>query len=292
MFANLTIEEERVIIKKGTEAAFSGKYYDFNKPGIYCCKRCENPLFKSEDKFNSGCGWPSFDDMITKAVKLLPDADGLRTEIQCANCGAHLGHIFKGEGFTSKNRRYCVNSISLKFREECYKDIVLGGGCFWCLESVFQRVPGVIKVTPGYSGGELTNPSYEEVCDGDTGHAEVVKIQYDENKVSLDAILELFFLIHDPTTLNRQGADCGTQYRSVIFYYDSKEKLIIDNWVSEAKSSYQDPIVTEISPLSVFYEAEACHKNYYDTHPNQPYCSIVIAPKIKKAVEKIKSLNS
>lgn len=292
MLKKLTPEETSVIIDKGTERPFSGKYYLLNDDGTYLCKQCGAELFHSDDKFNSNCGWPSFDDQIPGAVKFLPDADGLRTEIQCARCGGHLGHIFYGEGLTDKNARYCVNSISLDFRKHEERTIVLGGGCFWCIEAVFQNLPGVTKITPGYAGGELKNPTYEDVCKGNTGHAEVVKIQYDPDKINLDRILELFFLVHDPTTLNRQGSDKGTQYRSVIFYSTLSEKELIDKYIEKMKSSYNDPVVTVVVKFSEFYEAEDYHKNYYKTHKDQPYCSIVISPKILKAQKKIDSYSN
>lgn len=292
MLKKLTPEETSVIINKGTERPFSGKYYLLNDKGTYVCKQCGAELFKSDDKFASSCGWPSFDDQIPGAVKFLPDADGHRTEIQCSKCGGHLGHIFYGEGFTQKNARYCVNSVSLDFIKEEPKEIVLGGGCFWCIEAVFQNLPGVTKVISGYSGGVVQNPSYEEVCEGETRHAEVVKIQYDPKKVNIEQILELFFTVHNPTTLNRQGADTGTQYRSVIFFRTPEEKVLIEKYIEKIKVSYSEPIVTEVSELKEFYAAEDYHQNYFNTHKNQPYCSMVIAPKVKKAQEGINASSS
>ena len=283
MLKELTAEEARVIISKGTERPFSGQYYSLKDDGTYVCKQCGAELFKSDDKFSSNCGWPSFDDQIPGSVKFILDADGQRTEIQCAKCGGHLGHIFYGECLTQKNARYCVNSVSIDFKKHEERTIVLGGGCFWCIEAVFQNMPGVIKVASGYAGGTVKDPSYEEVCEGETGHAEVIKVQYNPDKVSLSEILELFFLVHDPTTLNRQGADSGTQYRSIIIYNDPADKKLIDDYLSKIKGSYSEPIVTEVKTYTDFYEAEDYHKNYYNTHKTQPYCSMVIAPKVKKA---------
>lgn len=159
-----------------------------------------------------------------------------------------------------------------------------GGGCFWCLEAVFQRLKGVSAVTSGYSGGKYPNPSYREVCGGRTGHAEVVQIEFDPDKITFEELLVIFWKTHDPTTLNRQGADVGTQYRSVIFYHndDQQQKaLSIRNEIEEAKI-YDNPIVTEISPLSAFYPAEIEHHDYYNQNQNQPYCSFVITPKVEK----------
>ena len=166
------------------------------------------------------------------------------------------------------------------------KEIVLGGGCFWCVEAVFRRVKGVKEVTSGYAGGMRENPTYQQVCSGASGHAEVVKILYDENEVSLDTLLEVFFTIHDPTTLNRQGADVGTQYRSVVYYGDEEEKEIIQKAIAKAQKNFSDPIVTEVSPKPPFYEAESYHQNYYDTNPNQGYCQVVIRPKVQKFLTK------
>jgi len=157
-----------------------------------------------------------------------------------------------------------------------------GAGCFWCVEAVFQRIPGVISVMPGYAGGTTPNPTYEEVCTGKTGHAEVAQITYDPTKTSYEKLLNVFWQAHDPTTLNRQGADVGTQYRSVIFYHDEKQKLIAEKSKAEVQKLFDDPIVTEIVPLKAFYKAENYHQNYYKNNPNAPYCVFVIKPKLKK----------
>jgi len=162
------------------------------------------------------------------------------------------------------------------------KKIILGGGCFWCIEAVFQRLKGVKEVVSGYCGGKRANPSYEQICTGATGHAEVVKIVYDEDIISLEEILEVFFAIHDPTTLNAQGADKGTQYRSIIFYANEEERKIIQNAITKAQQEFQDPIVTEVTSLQPFYKAEEYHQNYYNTHPHQGYCQVVIKPKVQK----------
>jgi methionine-S-sulfoxide reductase len=166
------------------------------------------------------------------------------------------------------------------------KQIVLGGGCFWCIEAIFQRIKGVKLVESGYSGGLIDSPSYEEICTGTTGHAEVVRLTYDTNVISLNEIIEIFLQLHNPTTLNRQGSDKGTQYRSVVFYNDANEKEIIEEQIRLASKDYSDPIVTEVSPLSEFYKAEDYHQNYYNTHSSQGYCQVVISPKLTKLKEK------
>ncbi len=162
----------------------------------------------------------------------------------------------------------------------------LGGGCFWCMEAVYQELKGVLKVESGYSGGRIANPSYREVCSGATGHAEVTQITFDPSVVSYQEILEVFFTVHDPTTLNRQGNDVGTQYRSVIFYHSPQQKTVAEAAKKAAAELWDGPIVTEIEPFDAFYKAEEYHQNYYKDNPNQPYCVYVVGPKVKKFKEK------
>ena len=162
------------------------------------------------------------------------------------------------------------------------KKLVLGGGCFWCVEAVFSNVKGVIKALSGYAGGARKNPSYEQVCTGVSGHAEVVEIEYDDAIITMQELLDIFWEIHDPTTLNAQGADRGTQYRSVIYYEDEAQKEIILDSIKKASLKFRDKIVTEVSPLPIFYVAEAYHQNYFARNPNQGYCQVVIAPKLQK----------
>lgn len=162
------------------------------------------------------------------------------------------------------------------------KSIVLGAGCFWCTEAVFQRVEGVTEVVPGYAGGNTPHPTYEQVCGGKTGHAEVVRVDYDEAKVSLERLLHIFFATHDPTTLNRQGADVGTEYRSIILYSDEADAVKAQSVIAGLQGETEVPIVTEVAPLDTFYEAEPHHHNYFEQHPEQAYCQIVINPKLDK----------
>lgn len=160
--------------------------------------------------------------------------------------------------------------------------IVLGGGCFWCIEAAYRRVNGVVSAVSGYAGGKNPNPTYQQICTGATGHAEVVEVTFDESVISCEEILEIFFTIHNPTTLNAQGADVGTQYRSVIFYNSEEQKECAKKVVSRIKENFRDPIVTELSEAPQFYKAEAYHQNYFDLNQSQGYCQVVIAPKIKK----------
>jgi peptide-methionine (S)-S-oxide reductase len=167
------------------------------------------------------------------------------------------------------------------------QSIVVGGGCFWCVEAVFQRLPGVKKVVSGYSGGHVKNPTYEQICEKTTGHAEVVRVDYDPAVVKLETILDVFFVAHDPTTPNQQGADKGPQYRSVIYFANEEQKKAADEAAVRAKSEWTNPIVTEISALKEFYVAEAYHQNYYNLNKDKnPYCSVVIGPKLAKLVKK------
>jgi len=165
----------------------------------------------------------------------------------------------------------------------------LGGGCFWCTEAIFQMLPGVKSVTSGYAGGTKENPTYKEVCRGDTGHAEVIQIEYDSKVVSYEKLLETFWEAHDPTTLNRQGADSGTQYRSIILYGSEAQKAAAEKSKAEAQKQFSKPIVTEIVPLTKFYKGEDYHQDYYRANPNQPYCRVVIRPKVEKFEKKLKA---
>jgi len=169
---------------------------------------------------------------------------------------------------------------------------VFGGGCFWCTEVVFERLKGVVSVLPGYAGGRRPNPSYEQVCTGATGHAEVVKVEFDPEQISFRDLLTAFFATHDPTTLNRQGNDVGTQYRSVILYADEEQKREVEAFLRELQASgqFQQPIVTELKPLEAFYEAEPYHQQYYQRNPSAPYCQFVITPKMGKFRKHLSSL--
>lgn len=179
---------------------------------------------------------------------------------------------------------FIIMSENEALKAQNMETITLGGGCFWCVEAVFQRVMGVEKVISGYSGGKIANPTYKEVTSGLTGHAEVVQITFDPKVIGLEKILEVFFKTHDPTTLNRQGADVGTQYRSVIFYHNEKQRQIAQNIINRLSEEkiWDKPIVTELSPLKAFYKAEDYHQNYYNRNPAQGYCQFVIVPKLEK----------
>lgn len=290
----LTPEEEAVIVDKGTERPFSGEYYDHRETGTYVCRQCGAALYESDDKFDSGCGWPSFDDELSGAVRRLPDADGQRTEILCAACGGHLGHVFAGEQLTDKNIRHCVNSISLDFvpaeagagddstaadakgREGevstgTATKAYFAGGCFWGVEHLLQAVDGVSAVRSGYIGGKIENPTYREVCSGTTGHAEAVEVDFDPEIVSFEELARLFFEIHDPTQEDRQGPDRGSQYRSAVFYVDEEQKRVTERLIGLLRRKGYD-VVTEVSAAGTFWPAEDYHQDYYDKSGGRPYC--------------------
>ncbi len=273
----LTKEEQKVILQKGTEHPFTGEYNNLKDKGTYLCRQCNAPLYYSSDKFESQCGWPSFDDEIKGAVLRKTDADGKRTEILCASCNAHLGHVFEGEGFTPKNERHCVNSVSLRFIpaiiDTTPERAVFAAGCFWGVEYYLQNAPGVLAANVGYMGGKTENPDYKDVCKHTTGHAEVVEVFFDPRKTSFENLAKLFFEIHDFTQVNRQGPDIGDQYRSEIFYLNPAQKEIADSLLEVLKTKNYK-VATKVEPAGIFWRAEEYHQDYYEKNGSSPYCHI------------------
>lgn len=274
-YRELTPEEEAVIVHKGTERPLTGDYNQHFEKGTYHCKRCDAPLYRSSDKFASSCGWPSFDDEIEGAIRREADADGMRTEILCANCDAHLGHVFAGEMLTDKNIRHCVNSISLVFvpDEETANTTFayFAAGCFWGVEHLFQTKEGVVSAVSGYMGGSTEDPTYEDVCSGTTGHLETVQVEYDPERVTYEELARYFFEIHDPTQAGGQGPDVGGQYLSAVFYGSEEEKDTVERLIGILRDKGYD-VVTQVRPAMTFWMAEDYHQDYYERKGHQPYC--------------------
>ncbi len=276
--AKLDPEAYRITQNAGTEPSFSGCLLKNKERGVYCCVVCGLPLFSSEDKYNSGTGWPSFQrefdpDHVTRKADY---SHGMvRAEINCARCGAHLGHVF-GDGPRHTGERHCLNSAALKFHKQGQplppesqpiqtEVAYFAGGCFWGIEHTFEQGPGVIDAESGYMQGNVENPAYKQVCRGGTGHAETVKVVYDPKRITYRRLLEAFFAIHDPTQRNRQGPDVGSQYRSGIWYVNEAQKREAEAYVKElaAKKRFGDrEIVTQIEPAKTFWPAEAYHQDY------------------------------
>ena len=281
----LTDEQYRVTRQHGTEAAFSSDMCSLFEPGIYACVCCATLLFDADDKFESRTGWPSFTQPIQEnAIAYHGDNsyDMRRIETLCNTCEAHLGHVFP-DGPESSGLRYCMNAIALKKIKASLEKATFGGGCFWCTEAIFQQLRGVLSVESGYSGGHIDNPSYRAVCDGTTGHAEVIQVIFDPDEITYKDLLRIHLSTHNPTTLNQQGADKGTQYRSVIFAHNYEQEKIAESVVEELQDAFDETIVTEIKPFEVFHKAEDNHQDYYEKNSNAGYCQAVINPKLEKA---------
>lgn len=287
----LTAEQFRITRLKGTERSYSSEMCSLFEPGKYACVCCGTLLFDAAEKFESGTGWPSFTQPVSEnAIAYNKDVSHgmMRVETVCNTCDAHLGHVFP-DGPKPGGLRYCMNAVALKKVESDERKATFGGGCFWCTEAVFTLLKGVSRVESGYSGGRIDNPTYREVCSGMTGHAEVIEVTYNPGEISYADLLRIHLSTHNPTTLNRQGADAGTQYRSSIFYRNEDEKAIAQNLIAEMQPFYEDTIVTEIAPFEHFYKAEEYHQDYYANNGQQGYCQAVIDPKLKKFKELFKS---
>ena len=272
--ARLTIEQFRIGRTEGTERAFCGVFHDNHRKGVYFCAGCGLPLFFSGDKFDSGTGWPSFFQPFAEENigEQTDSALGMtRTEVHCVRCDMHLGHVFP-DGPKPTGLRYCINSAVLSFQEEgpapAVETIYLGAGCFWGVEEVFAQFPGTKSTEVGYAGGETKNPTYESVCTHTTGHAEVLKLEYETKKTDTAKVLEYFFKIHDPTTLNRQGPDVGDQYRSAIFFTRPEQEEVAREVMEKltAKKEFSRPIVTQVDLAGPYTKGEEYHQKYFQKH--------------------------
>jgi peptide methionine sulfoxide reductase msrA/msrB len=318
----LTPEQFRITRRKGTEQAFCGGLLDNKLPGIYACLCCDLPLFASNSKYDSGTGWPSFFQPIAVeniSEKVDRSHGMLRMEILCTRCDAHLGHVFR-DGPPPTRLRYCLNSDALRFvaenqirtiaeaptagvrtapadgmlvsaRKET-AEAVFAGGCFWCVEAVFRQLDGVVDAISGYAGGTARTANYKAVMTKRTGHAEVVKVVYDPEKISYEQLLQVHFATHDPTTLNRQGPDVGPQYRSAIFYANQQEKEIAEAMIADLNEAkvFKQPIVTKLEPLEAFYPAEPYHQDFVACNPGNPYVRNVALPKVEMVRRKFEDL--
>ncbi len=293
----LTPLQYRVIRENATESPFQNEYWDNRSAGIYVDRVSGEPLFSSLDKFDAHCGWPSFTRPLagTALVEKSDASAGLkRVEVRSARSDSHLGHVFD-DGPGESGLRYCINSAAIRFipvselEREGYGNyrtlfkagklerVIFGAGCFWGTEAYFSRVPGVTAVRCGYCGGREEQADYRSVCGGSTGHAETVELIYDSERVSFRALLIHFFRMHDPTTLNRQGNDHGTQYRSAIFYTTDEQRAMAETFIAELSQSgkFARPIVTNVSPALPFYPAEEYHQKYLEKNPGG-YCHVNI----------------
>jgi peptide methionine sulfoxide reductase msrA/msrB len=298
--AKLTPDQFRITQQSGTEPPFRNAYWNHKEAGIYVDVVSGEPLFSSKDKFDSGTGWPSFTRPLEKAhvVEKRDSTHGMeRIEVRSAHGDSHLGHVFD-DGPPETGLRYCINSAALRFipadklEQEGYGQYkalfasapekakateevaILAGGCFWGMEDIIRKIPGVLGTEVGYAGGALKGPKYEDVKTGKTGHAEAVQVTFDPRKLSYEDLLRWFFRMHDPTTLNRQGNDVGTQYRSAIFVFDETQRATAEKVKDRVNKSgkWKRPVVTEIITAGPFYPAEDYHQDYLVKNPGGYTC--------------------
>jgi peptide methionine sulfoxide reductase msrA/msrB len=286
----------RVLRRDATEPRRSSELLGVKQAGVFTCAGCDLPLFRTATKFDSGTGWPSFYEPIAEkntGTRRDTSAGMVRTEVHCARCEGHLGHIFP-DGPDPTGLRYCINGAALSFTaDEELRSIaevdtaVFAGGCFWCVEAVFEELEGVYSVESGFAGGDGP-ATYREVVSGGTGHAEAVRIRFDPAEITFEELLRVHFETHNPTTLNRQGPDVGPQYRSVVFYLDQAQREATASMIEklDASDKYTKDIVTEVAPLDAFYPADAYHQDFVKNNPDNAYVKRWALPKIEKVRER------
>ncbi|MCX6967979.1 MAG: bifunctional methionine sulfoxide reductase B/A protein [Verrucomicrobia bacterium] len=258
----LTPEQFYVMRERGTEKPFANKCANIYQEGTFVCAACGNPLFESGTKFESGTGWPSFNQALEgDRVKVVQDTSHgmVREEVQCARCGSHLGHVFN-DGPPPTGLRYCMNGVALKLVH--LEKATFAAGCFWGVQAAFDETKGVLKTHAGYTGGHVKNPTYDQVCSHTTGHAEAVEVEFDPTEVKYKQLVDLFWSIHDPRQVNRQGPDIGDNYRSAIFTHTPEQKAIAEASKAELEAKGKGPIATEIVDATEFYPAEAYHQHF------------------------------
>lgn len=290
---SLDAETFKVTRQKGTEKPYTSEMCTLFEEGRYSCACCGTALFDAEEKFDSGSGWPSFTQPISNDLIAYHKDRGhgmYRIETVCNVCDAHLGHVFQ-DGPAPSFLRFCINGLALKKIESSIRKATFGGGCFWCTEAIFQQLNGVIAVESGYSGGRGANPTYREVSSGLTGHAEVINIIYDKQIISYENLLRVHLSSHNPTTINKQGADRGTQYRSIVLFRNEEEQKVAVQVMQDMQPLFEDIIVTELIAFEAFYKAEPYHQNYYQSNPDKPYCQRIIEPKLQKIRKSFINLN-
>lgn len=290
---SLDAETFKVTRQKGTEKPYTSEMCTLFEEGKYSCACCGTALFDAEEKFDSGSGWPSFTQPISNDLIAYHKDRGhgmYRIETVCNVCDAHLGHVFQ-DGPAPSFLRFCINGLALKKIESSIRKATFGGGCFWCTEAIFQQLNGVIAVESGYSGGRGANPTYREVSSGLTGHAEVINIIYDKQIISYENLLRVHLSSHNPTTINKQGADRGTQYRSIVLFRNEEEQKVAVQVMQDMQPLFEDIIVTELIAFEAFYKAEPYHQNYYQSNPDKPYCQRIIEPKLQKIRKSFINLN-
>jgi peptide methionine sulfoxide reductase msrA/msrB len=302
----LTKEQYYIAREQGTERPFTSEHYENHEEGVFICVACNNPLFASKTKFNSGTGWPSYyAPYSSKSLNVSTDNSlGMsRDEVSCKRCDAHLGHVFD-DGPKPTGLRYCIDGVGLKFVPKNAMGMsdkmtnkgeavaTFAGGCFWCEESVFESIKGVREVVSGYSGGKEKKPTYETVGAGQTGHAESFEVYYDPTKVSFKDLVRVYLASIDPTQVEGQGPDHGKQYRSIAFYRNDMEKKLIDEAIATLSGSgkYTQKIVVEVTPYDFFVKAEDYHQNYVRLHPENSYVQHESIPRRNRTLAQVKDL--